>query len=43
VTLPKNTYDRSEKKDKKLVDEIVNPIAAQYNPLPAITGMQIVL
>ncbi len=43
VSLPKNTYDRSEKKDKKLVDEIVNPIAAQYNPLPAITGMQIVL
>ena len=43
VTLPKNTYDRSEKKDKKLVDEIVNPIAAQYNPLAAITGMQIVL
>src|SRR3989338_6767290 len=43
VTLPKNTYDRSEKKDKKLVDEIAGPIAAQYNPLPAITGMQIVL
>src|SRR3990167_256576 len=43
VILPKNTYDRSEKKDKKLVDEIVNPIAAQYNPLAAITGMQIVL
>ena len=43
VTLPKSTYDRSEKKDKKLVDEIVNPIAAQYNPLAAITGMQIVL
>ena len=43
VTLPKNTYDRSEKKDKKLVDEIVNPIAAQYQPLAAITGMQIVL
>ncbi len=43
VVLPKNVFDRSEKKDKKLVDEIVNPIAAQYNPLPAITGMQIVL
>ena len=43
VTLPKNTFDRSEKKDKKLVDEIVSPIAAQYNPLPAITGLQIVL
>jgi len=43
VILPKNTYDRSEKKDKKLVDEIAGPIAAQYNPLAAITGMQIVL
>jgi thymidylate synthase len=43
IALPKNTYDRAEKKDKKLVDEIVAPIAAQYNPLPAIAGMQIVL
>lgn len=43
ITFPKNTFDRSEKKDKKLVDEIVTPIAAQYNPLPAITGLQIVL
>ncbi|QQG38370.1 MAG: thymidylate synthase [Candidatus Kaiserbacteria bacterium] len=43
VVLPKNTFDRAEKKDKKLVDEIVNPIAAQYQPLPAISGMQIVL
>lgn len=43
VVLPKNVFDRSEKKDRKLVDEIVAPIAAQYNPSPAITGMQIVL
>ncbi len=43
VELPKNTFDRAEKKDKKLVDEIAGPIAAQYQPLPAITGMQIVL
>lgn len=43
VALPKNSYDRAEKKDKKLVDEMANPIMAQYNPLPAITGMQIVL
>lgn len=43
VVLAKNVFDRAEKKDKKLVDEIVNPIASQYNPLPAITGMQIVL
>jgi thymidylate synthase len=43
IVLPKNTFDRAEKKDKKLVDEIADPIAAQYQPLPAITGMQIVL
>jgi len=43
VALPKNTFDRCEKKDKKLVEEIVGPLTAQYNPLPAITGMQIVL
>jgi len=43
VELPKNTFDRAEKKDKKLVDEIAGPIAAQYQPLAAITGMQIVL
>ena len=43
LALPKNTFDRAEKKDKKLVDEIVGPLAAQYQPLPAITGMHIVL
>ena len=43
VTLPKNAYDRAEKKDKKLVDLIAGPIMEQYQPLPAITGMQIVL
>ena len=43
LTLPKNTFDRAEKKDRKLVDQIVEPLAAQYDPLPAITGMQIVL
>lgn len=43
LTLPKNTFERAEKKDKKLVDEIVAPLAAQYQPLPAITGLQVVL
>ncbi len=42
IALPKNTFDRSEKKDKKLVDLIVNPLAAQYQPLAPIS-MQIVL
>src|SRR3989344_4005643 len=43
VALPKNVFDRAEKKVRNLVDEIVNPIAAQYDPLPAIAGMQIVI
>lgn len=43
IALPKNTFDRAEKKDKKLVDEIAEPISAQYHPLPQIAGMQIVL
>lgn len=43
IVLPKNVFDRAERKDKKLVDEIVGPIAAQYQPLPQIAGMQIVL
>ncbi len=43
VELPKNSFDRAEKKDPKLVDEIVSVFASQYNPQPAITGLQIVL
>jgi thymidylate synthase len=41
--LPKNSYDRAEKKDKKLVEQITALITAQYQPQPAITGLQIVL
>lgn len=43
VTLPKNSYDRAEKKDPKLVAQIVTPLESQYKPLAAITGLQIVL
>jgi len=42
ITLPKNTFDRAEKKDRKLVDEIIVPLTAQYQPLAPIS-MQIVL
>gem|GEM_PF-171162 len=42
LALPKNTFERAEKKDKKLVDDIVAPLAAQYEPLAPIS-MQIVL
>jgi thymidylate synthase len=43
LTLPKNAYDRAEKKDTKLLDEIVSSLSSQYEPMPAITGLQIVL
>ncbi|MEK7133566.1 MAG: thymidylate synthase [Patescibacteria group bacterium] len=43
VSLPKSAFDRAEKKDKKLVEQIAGPITAQYQPLPAITGLHIVL
>ena len=43
VVLPKNSFDRAERKDTKLVEEISASFASQYNPLPAISGLQIVL
>lgn len=43
VTLPKNAFDRAEKKDRKLTDEMIKNIADQYRPQPAITGLQVVL
>lgn len=43
VALPKHAYDRAEKKDKKLVEQIVAQFAGQYQPQPAITGLQIVM
>lgn len=43
VELPKNSYDRAEKKDEKLVEEIVSVFASQYEPQAAITGLQIVM
>ncbi|HEY4487203.1 MAG TPA: thymidylate synthase, partial [Candidatus Paceibacterota bacterium] len=43
ITLPKNTFDRAEKRDVKLVDQITSHIADQYQPMPAIGGLTIVL
>ncbi len=43
ITLPKNSYDRAEKKDVKLVEQIVEQFTTQYTPQPAITGLQIVM
>ncbi|HVY73143.1 MAG TPA: thymidylate synthase [Candidatus Paceibacterota bacterium] len=43
IKLPKNAYDRAEKKDAKLLDALVENIAGQYKPLEAIKGLQVVL
>ena len=43
LTLPKNSFDRSEKQDVKLVQEIVENLTGQYQPLEPIKGLKIVL
>ncbi len=43
LTLPRKTYDRAEKKDKKLVEAIAGSFASQYQPHEAIKGLAIVL
>lgn len=39
----KNWYERAEKGDETLVEEIVKEINSQYNPMDPIKGLQIVL
>lgn len=36
-------FDRAEKGDEKLVEEITSTLSSQYNPMPPITGLKIVL
>lgn len=43
LALPPRAFERAEKKDKKLVEEITQNLAAQYHPLEAIKGIKIVL
>lgn len=43
LTLPENAYDRAEKKDRSLADEIIAQLDAQYRPGEAIKGLKIVL
>ncbi len=43
LTLPKNAFDRAEKQDVKLVQEIVENLTSQYQPLEPIKGLKIVL
>lgn len=42
LTLPKNSFDRAEKKDKKLAEEIIANIEKQYKPQENIKGVKIV-
>jgi len=43
IHLPDNAFTRAEKRDKTLVNEIVEDINKQYKPLSAIKGLKIVL
>lgn len=43
IELPKHAFDRAEKKDPKLVVQIVASFTEQYKPQEAIKGLQIVL
>jgi len=43
VELPERAFERSEEKDKTLVDALIEQILGKYNPQPAITGLKIAL
>jgi len=43
LTLPKNTFERSEKKDRKLIPELTEIVEPQYKPMEAIKGLKIAL
>lgn len=43
ITLPEDTFARAEKKDKDLVDQLIEQVKGQYNPQAAITGLKIAL
>ncbi len=43
LKLPENSFERSEKKDETLLEEIVSQLQDQYNPMPAIKGLKIAL
>lgn len=43
LTLPENSFQRSEQKDESLLEEIVTQLVDQYEPMPAIKGLRIAL
>lgn len=43
ITLPQNAFERAEKKDISLADQLIEQVSAQYKPQPAIKGLKIAL
>jgi thymidylate synthase len=43
LTLPEDSFKRAEKKDPKLLEEIVENLTKQYNPMAPITGLKLIL
>lgn len=43
LNLPERSFERSEEKDVTLLEEILAQMTAQYEPMPAITGLKIAL
>lgn len=43
LDLPEKVFDRAEKKDKKVVEEITDILKKQYKPQPKIKGLKIAL
>ena len=43
LSLPENAFDRAEQKDPLLLNEVVDQISKQYNPLEPIKGLKLIL
>jgi len=43
LALPADSFRRAEKKDAALLEEIVENLTAQYNPMAPITGLKLIL
>lgn len=43
LKLPEKTFERGEKKDASLINEIAEGLKEQYNPMPKIDGLKIAL
>lgn len=43
LKLPENAFDRAEQKDPTLLQEIVQNLSSQYNPMEPIKGLELIL